>query len=99
MEEEETPNVQMICNDCAEKRKKIIQEYIKNNGLKMGDYVRIRLENKKKEAEHIWFVVKENKGKKVIGVLDNYPLYEQDINYGEEKEFDISDIEDVGVFK
>lgn len=94
-------NISLICPECSEERKDEAQEYVKEHGINLNDYVKVKITNDDDESEYIWFMVEKiNKEKNTfIGRLNNNPVYKQDIKFGDRKEFSFDDIESVGKFK
>lgn len=68
-------NIELICDNCMDKRKKEMQKVINDINLKVGDYVKIALTDDN-GTEHMWFIIQSiNNDRSITGKLDNDPLF------------------------
>ena len=98
MQNSEDPNnIVMVCKDCGDMRKQDWQDHNKDKIIKIGDFVKIALQDSSKSrAEHCWIkITKVGKdGKTMEGFLDNIPIYLKKYVYGDNISLRREDIED-----
>ena len=98
MKKESEDNIQSICDDCVNERKEKAQNYIKNNGINIDDYVKVLTKGIDGNAEYMWYCIKKVNKKTVNGKLSNIPIYKQKIKLGDNVNIKIEDIDEIGRF-
>jgi uncharacterized protein YegJ (DUF2314 family) len=88
-------NVEMICKECSDERKTKWQKEHKGFVIEEGDFVKIAIENKKDETEHIWCKIVSKGTKNTFkGTIDNMPILDMPLKYGDSVDIQFKDIED-----
>lgn len=73
-------NIHGICDQHADERLKTYQDNNKNRIYKPGDFVKTKLMTRKPDKfEHMWIKVTRVRGNLITGILDNNPVFGEDI--------------------
>jgi uncharacterized protein YegJ (DUF2314 family) len=77
-------------------RKQDWQDHNKNKIIKIGDFVKIALQDGKSRAEHCWIKLTDvsKDGKTMKGILDNIPVIVKNYVYGDNVSLTRDDIEE-----
>ena len=86
-------NVIPVHVDCAKERLEAWQKENKDLVLKPGMFVKKEFSNAGK-TEHMWVIISEVRGSKIAGVLDNDPIFLENIKCGDRVVLDRSEIEE-----
>ena len=87
-------NIEILCKECTDERKKQWQKENKNQIIKVGDLIKKEFKDKKL-TEHMWVKISNIKGKIFHGTLDNTPILLTNVKYKDEIKFKREDIEDL----
>lgn len=94
---EHSDNVGMVCSDCAPKSGSFAGH---NPETFVGKYVKLGFKathpiTRRETKEHMWLKVERTDGPLLVGVLDNDPMLETDVKFGDTVNFTASEIEEV----
>lgn len=82
-----------VCKDCLEENKKKFRVKHPKESLTVGDYVKVTFKSKEGNSEGFWIRIKEI-GDKIIGIIDNKPIFTFDFKLGSIVTFNYEDIND-----